>query len=126
MARDGHVCPTWDVGNSATAEIRAGEIALEREVSRSIGALPFVWISIDDEPGAESERGYIERNAIALLSNYRKQPVDAPSAGWLGHYCDRERVRRSGLWNSNHVDESYDQKFLQCLDEHVRAMEQAG
>ena len=125
IARDGHVCATWGVGNSASSEIRAGEIAVEREVSRFIGAMPFVWIDVDDEPGAESLRGYIERNAIALLSNYGKQPVDPPSAGWLGRHCDRERVRESGLWNQNHVDESYDPTFLDRLDEQVRGMERA-
>ena len=26
--------------------------------------MPFLWIAVDDEPGAESLRGYIERNAI--------------------------------------------------------------
>ncbi|QLL63473.1 hypothetical protein FKV68_19510 [Sinorhizobium mexicanum] len=125
MARDGYACSTWDVGNSASAEVRMGEIALEREVSRLIGSMPLVWLGVDDEPGAKSLRGYIERNAIALLSNYGKQPIDAPSAGWLGRHCDRAKVRMSGLWNSNHVDEVYDPKFLDCLDEHVLAMEEA-
>jgi len=122
--RDGIVCDSWDVGNSASAQIRAGEVALESEVSRFIGAMPFVWIEAGDEPGPGSTRGYIERNAIALLSNYGKEPIDAPSATWLGRYCDREKVKKSGLWNSNHVDETYDPKFLDCLDEHVLAMEQ--
>lgn len=126
IARDGHICATWDVGNSANSEIRAGEIALEREVSHFIGSMPFVWIDVDDEPGAESLRGYIERNAIALLSNYGKPPVDPPSAGWLGRHCDRERVKKSGLWNQNHVDERYDPDFLDCLDEQIGAMERAA
>lgn len=125
MARDGYACSTWGVGDSAGSEVRMGEIPLEREVSRLIGSMPFVWLGIDDEPGAKSLRGYIERHAIALLSNYGKEPIDAPSAGWLGRHCDREKVRGSGLWNSNHVDESYDPKFLDCLDEHVLAMVEA-
>jgi hypothetical protein len=40
--------------------------------------MPFLWIAIDDEPGAKSLRGYVERNAIALLSNFEKEPLDAP------------------------------------------------
>ncbi|MGH7833514.1 MAG: hypothetical protein ACREQK_07705 [Candidatus Binatia bacterium] len=87
-----------------------------------IGAMPFLWLAIDDEAGPESLRGYIERNAIALLSNYNKQPTDPPSPGWLGHRCDRKRVRNSGLWNSNHVDEDYDTAFLDKLDELVSRM----
>jgi hypothetical protein len=92
-------------------------------VSIIIGAMPFVWIDVNDDPGVESLRGYIERNAIALLSNYGKQPIDTASAGWLGYHCDRERVRKSGLWNSNHVEETYDPQFLTVFGELVRAME---
>jgi len=126
MARHGYEFPTWGSGQSASAEIRGGEVDLEREVTSFIGAMPFVWIEVDDEPGADSMRGYIERNAIALLSNFGKTPVDGPSAGWLGHYCNRERVRKSGLWNSYHVDEVYDPAFLECLERHVLAMEKAA
>ncbi|NEJ60768.1 hypothetical protein GUK21_31845 [Rhizobium leguminosarum] len=126
MARHGYEFPMWGSGQSASAEIRAGEVELEREVTGFIGAMPFVWIEIDDEPGADSMRGYVERNAIALLSNFGKTPVDAPSAGWLGHDCNRERIRKSGLWNSNHVDEVYDPAFLECLERHVLAMEEVA
>jgi hypothetical protein len=126
MAQHGYEFPTWGSGQSASAEIRGGEVDLEREVTRFIGAMPFVWIEVDDEPGADSMRGYIERNAIALLSNFGKTPVDAPSAGWLGRNCNRERVRKSGLWNSNHVDEAYDPAFLESLERHVLAMEKAA
>src|SRR4051794_23972012 len=62
IAKHGYEFPTWDTGKSASAEIRAGETALEREVSKVIGAFPFLWLSINDEPGAESLRAYIERN----------------------------------------------------------------
>jgi hypothetical protein len=117
MARDGHECATWGRGSSATGEVRATERVLEREVSCVIRAMPFIWLPADDEPGSGSVRGYLERNSIALLSNYDKEPVDAPSPTWLGHHCDRPRVRKSGLWNSNHVDEAYDPAFLDVLDQ---------
>lgn len=109
--------PTWGVGNTAVSNVRVGEVALEQEVSRVIGEMPFLWLAIDDEPGPESLRGYIERNSIALLSNYGKGKIDPPSASWLGYHCDRERVRGSGLWNSNHVDETYDPAFLDGLEQ---------
>jgi len=113
IARDGHLCSTWDDrGSTASAAVRAGELALEREVSKIIRAMRFLCLAIDDEPGHSSARGYIERNAIALLSNYGKEPIDPPSPSWLGLHCSRERVRASGLWNANHVDESYDPAFL--------------
>lgn len=107
--------PTWGAGDSAPAEVRADDVVLECEVGKVIGAMPFLWLAVDDKAGADSLRGYIERNAIALLSNFGKVPLDAPSAGWLGHSCNRERVRLSGLWNSRHVNEPYDSEFLPCL-----------
>jgi hypothetical protein len=115
MARDELECSTWGSGNSASAEVRQGETTLERRVSTVIWTMPFLWLSIDDDPGPTSLRGYIERNAIALLSNYRKPPLDPPSDDWLGLHCNRERVRASGLWNSNHVEEKYDVAFIDLL-----------
>lgn len=118
IERDGHECPTWDDRRStAPAAVRAGELALEREVSKTIGGMRFLWLPIDDEPGPESGRGIIERNAIALLSNFGKEPIDPPSPGWLGRHCNRPRVRASGLWNANHVDEPYDPTFLDRLEQ---------
>jgi hypothetical protein len=109
-------CPTWGQGNTADKTVRAAEAVLEERVSRIIGQMPFVWLAIDDEPGPASLRGYIEKNAIALLSNYAKSAIDPPSPGWLGHKCNREKVRQSGLWNQNHVDETYDPEFLTTFE----------
>ena len=116
IERDRHEFPTWDNGSSAPREIRQGEIPLEQAVSKVIGAMPFLWLAINDEPGPDSQRGYVERNAIALLSNHGKEPLDPPSGRWLGHLCNRDRVRTSGLWNQNHVDEQYDPAFLDTLE----------
>lgn len=91
-------------------------------VSSVIGTMPFLCLSIGDEPGAQSERGYIERNSIALLSNFQKEPLDPPSTHWLGRHCRSGKVRLSGLWNSNHVEEGYDPVFL----EHLRAQIEAA
>jgi hypothetical protein len=79
IARDGHKFPTWGEGPSAAKDIKVGEIELERAVSAVIRTMPFVWLSVDDEPGPASMRGKIERNAIALLSNFDKPPLDPPS-----------------------------------------------
>jgi len=112
MVRDAKKFPTWGVGASASRHIRDGEIEIEKMVSSVIGQMPFLWLNIPDAPGPESDRGFIERNAIALLSNSRKTAIDPPSQQWLGHHSDRARVRASGLWNSNHVEEAYDPSFL--------------
>lgn len=113
LARRGELLPSWGKGANAPLEIRKMEHDLEREVSRAIGAMPFLWLAIDDEPGPESRRGYIERNAIALLSNFAEHPTDLPSPNWLGRSCTRQPlVQDSGLWNSNHVRETCDPAFL--------------
>jgi hypothetical protein len=116
IGRDGYKFPTWGEGGSAAKDIKAGEVELERAVSEVVRAMPFIWLSVDDEPGPASMRGKIERNAIALLSNFNKPPLDPPSLHWLGRHCDRDRVRASGLWNQNHVDESYDPVFLDDVE----------
>ena len=113
--------PTWGDGNTAVREVRIGELMLERQVSNVIGNMPFLWISVNDDPGPASLRGYLERNAIALLSNYDKPSLDPPSPEWLGNYSDRERVRRSGLWNQNHVDEIWDSGFLDRFQQLISA-----
>jgi hypothetical protein len=112
---------TWGVGNSAPVEVVAREVQREIEVSGVIGRMPFLWLAIDDKPGPESLRGHIERQAIGLLSNYGKQALDAPSSTWLGRSSNRERVRLSGLWNSNHVDEPHDPAFLDQLERLIAA-----
>ncbi len=96
--------------------IRKSEGGMEIAVSEFIRAMPFLWLAVEDAPGPESLRGLIERNSIALLSNFEKPPLDPASGGWLGRSSDRERVRRSGLWNNNHVDEAYDPRFLDALE----------
>jgi hypothetical protein len=84
-------------------------------VSEVIGAMRVVGVLIDDEPGETSLRRVIERNAIALLSNAGKEPLDPPSNRWLGRHSNHEAVRLSGLWNQQHVSEAYDPGFLELL-----------
>jgi hypothetical protein len=78
--------------------------------------LPFPWVPIEDEPGPESLRGFIERNVIALASGLHEPVIDPPSPSWLGHHSGREKVRRSGLWSQRHVDENYAPGFLDVLE----------
>lgn len=116
---------SWGVGADArTAAHRLGtspeaikkaERGLERRVSAYVGQLPFLWLEVPDAAGPASERGRIERNAIALLSHARSAAADAPSAQWLGAHSDRPLVRAAGLWNNNHAEEDYDDAFLDAL-----------
>lgn len=118
LARDGSPLATWGVGSSATAEVRQAERAHEQRVSRYIGDLRVLTLGITDEPGPDSLRGYVERNAVALLSTVGRA-VDPPSAAWLGHAAHRAPVRASGLWNVNHVGECMDEEFLERIEELV-------
>ena len=113
--------PHWGDGSSAGRERRLAELEMERRVSEYIRELPFLWVELDDEPGPESDRAYIERNTIALVSNYGKPSIDTRHEDWLGQESPSEEIRRSGLWNVNHVEEEYDPAFLDRLSEAVEA-----
>lgn len=120
IERDDLEYPHWGRKPSAPRAIRDAEKPLERMVSTYIRKLPYLWLRIDDVAGPSSERAFIEKNAIALLSNRGKPALDPRSPHWLGSSSHKERVRESGLWNSNHVDEEYDPEFLSRLEELVR------
>nr|WP_299262432.1 hypothetical protein [Halorientalis sp.] len=74
---------------------------------------------MDDEPGPDSDRAYIERNALALVSNFQRESLDSRHDGWLGRHSPRKEIRDSGLWNINHVEETYDPAFLDRVAEAV-------
>jgi hypothetical protein len=90
------------------------EAERELQVSEYLGRMSVLWVGIPDEPGSSSERAYIERNAIGLLSN-GLHPHDVSSSSWLGWNSDRDEIRGSGLWNVNHVYQDYDPAFLRSL-----------
>jgi hypothetical protein len=123
---------SWGVGSDLSTAarksgtdrdaIRRAEVELEITVSDHIRAMPFLWLPIDDPAGPDSLRGLIERNSIALLSNSGHDALDPSSEAWLGRHSDRERIRRSGLWNSNHVDEIHDPKFLPQLESLIESL----
>lgn len=120
--------PDWqmrDRHGSAPRAIRERERSLERAVSKIIGRMYVLWLAVDDQPGPGNRRGYIERNAIALLSNYNRPAIDPPSHSWLGCHCDPEKVRGSGLWNSDHVEERYNPAFLDTVENLIDKVENA-
>jgi hypothetical protein len=110
---------SWGDGSTAKGRVREDEYPLETAVSRHIGALPFLWVAVDDEPNNRSDRGVIEAGAISLLSNFGWAVVDPPSGSWLGHLADREAVRLSGLWNVDHVRNPHRTEFLETLSRHI-------
>ncbi|SDF39291.1 hypothetical protein SAMN04488067_10444 [Halorubrum xinjiangense] len=115
--------PHWGDGSGAKRERRLAELDHERRVSRYVRDLPFLWVEIDDEPGPESDRAYVERNAIALVSNDGTESIDPRDDDWLGRESPRREIAESGLWNINHVGERYEADFL---DRVVEAVEETS
>jgi hypothetical protein len=93
----------------------ADEAQIEQEVSRHIGAMPFLWLSVPDR----ADRGFLERNNITLTSCL-SAGADPPSASWLGRHADREEIRASGLWNVDHVYYRLDPGFLDLFGQMIK------
>ena len=115
LARDGLTHPTWGVRPSTGRHEVEAERELEERVSAYLARLPVVHVPVLDEPGPETLRGYVTRNAIALLST-RGAAVDTPSEGWLGRHAKARAIRRSGLWNVKHVGKEVEEGFLGALE----------
>jgi len=92
------------------------EYPIEKKVSSTIRNMWYVWVKVDDPP---SNRSYLEKNTIALLSNYDRSPIDPPSPKWLGNYSPSEQIRKSGLWNIQHVNEKHNPNFLTILEKYI-------
>lgn len=118
----GPIFPTWGKGQSASAEVRSTEEEIELAVSEHIGNMQVAWLEVPDPSSADSDRGYLERNFIALLAG-PTGPLDLPSGNWLGRWSTREAVRSSGLWNVNHVYETFDPTSLDVFEQHIEVAE---
>lgn len=116
---------TWGVGQTAKGVVRNIEQPLEERVSQYIRQMKFLVLNVDDEPGRDSNRGFIEQNSIALLSHYTANnenlKINPPSKNWLGFNCNRPLVQLSGLWNQQYVDMNYDAKFLNVFEQYLNA-----
>ena len=121
MARDPKLkVGTWGQKTSMPQSVRLAERGQEVMVSDYLGATSLLYLSVPDAPGPDSDRGTVERNAIALLSNCDGQSPDKPSSTWLGQFSNRDLVGRSGLWNNRHTEERYDAEFLRLLEKLAR------
>ena len=97
----------WGIpGEKSNKIVREREKELEKDVSIYLRNLSFTILEIEGEACKNNDRAYIERNTIALLSNYNRDKIDPPSANWLGSFTKKEKIVNSGLWNSYHVDTS--------------------
>ena len=105
---------SWGVGDNARKEIRDAEVQLESEVSQYLRDLRVAYLPVLDEASADSDRSYIEKNSISLLT--QGGAIDVPSANWLGNLSNSQQIRSSGLWNVNYVGDNYDSEFLNVFE----------
>ena len=112
----------WGEGGS-TPERREHEHPHEKRVSTYVRDLPFLWVAVDDAPAPDSDRSFLARHLVGLLSNYMREAIDPRSAGWLGKHCPERAVRMSGLWNDEHVRVEHDHHVLRVLEDYI---EQTG
>lgn len=94
------------------------ERALEQAVSKYLSELYVLLITVPGLSDKNNDRAYLEQNLIALLSN-GCSPLDPPSCEWLGLNSAKREIRKSGLWNVNHVEQPFDPGFLDVLDYYV-------
>jgi hypothetical protein len=88
---------------------------MEQVVSAEIGAMSLALLRVEDEADKWSDRAYLERNAIALLS------TSGSSKDWLGrYYAEQPRIRDSGLWNVMHVGDRCHPAFLDVLSCYIQ------
>jgi hypothetical protein len=109
----------WSSIDRDRSVVRDEEYILERRVSTYIREQPFLWVPVDDEPGPESDRAYLEANIIGLVSNFERPTADRRADDWLGRHSRAREIRESGLWNVNHVEETYDPAFLDRFESAV-------
>jgi len=84
----------WELQDAKTCERCQ---PLEEEVSRLLrSSFRFRCVEVVDQ----AERNELESVLIATIAAC---PVCGPSATWLGHHAYSDKVRSSGLWNSDHV-----------------------
>jgi hypothetical protein len=102
-----------------TTELRRQEHPLELAVSAYIRRLPFLVVDIPGEPGPKSDRAFIEKNTIALVSQSRLRGDQQIPDSWLGNHAAAGEIRQSGLWNIDHVGGFHTTAALDLLEEYA-------
>jgi hypothetical protein len=122
LASQGREMLSWGVGDNASRETRDSEQQMETEVSQYLKDLLVAYLPVVDAASADSDRSYIEKNSISLLTG--GGAIDVQSRRWLGNFSPTHQIRASGLWNVNYVGDSYDPGFLSVFEELIRRYEQ--
>ena len=77
-----------------------------------------LWLDVQDEPGSQSDRAFIERNVIGLLSRHSIIADDWRSQ-WLGFDSENLDIACSGLWNLDHLYYQPHEQFLDVLSAYI-------
>jgi hypothetical protein len=114
------LAPAVDTWGSPTAnkENLVAERDLERIVSDYLSRLQVALIDVPGISDKANDRSYLEQNLIAVFSN-RCKPLDPPSCRWLGNNSDKREIRKSGLWNVNHVEQRFDPQYIDVLNYYI-------
>lgn len=124
IKKGGLVCDTWEMRKNFDKDVRESERYIEQLVSAYIGQLGVVVLEVDDLPDATSNRAFIEKNAIALISSINSS-ISFSTVDWLGNYSSRNEIIDSCLWNVDYTDSGYDDTFIKTfeyyIDETIRA-----
>lgn len=103
--------------------IKLLEKSLEKIVSTYLHTLPFTVLEVPGHASKANDRAFIEKNSIALLSNYGRPIIDKYSKNWLGQYSKDTKVIGSGLWNSDYVErELIDANYFNVFEKHLKKM----
>jgi hypothetical protein len=80
-----------------------------------------LWLEIPDEPGPLSDRAYVEKGSIGLLSRVAVlRPTK--SEQWLGNWSASNKISTSGLWNLNYLYSKPDSALVDVIDRYVEAL----
>ena len=109
---------SWGRGKSAARDTVEAEKHLERLVSGHIGKMSVLWLDVPDRAAPESDRAFLERNAIALLSGAGRE-ADPPGETWLGRYSPTGEISTTGLWNVDWIGHPFDERFLEVFAVYV-------
>lgn len=112
--------PTWGMGQIAPKETQAKERELEEEVSKTIGQMRVLWLDVPDDSSPQSDRAFLERNAIGVLSR-AYVAAGRHDAHWLGHYSPNINISMSGLWNLNHLNVIPNEHFNDIFASYVKS-----
>lgn len=108
---------SWGTQTLGSATV-GDEREIEQAVSQYLGNLLVLLIDVPGPSNKRNDRAYLEQNLISLFSN-ECSPLDPPSYGWLGINSDKQEIRKSGLWNVNHVYQRFDRAFTNVLDYYI-------